>query len=40
MKRGTYKPKPKNEKALKNFLKEKPKKNERSERHTISRCSK
>ena len=40
MKRGTYKPKQKNEKALKNFLKEKPKKNERSERHTISRCSK
>jgi len=40
MKRGKYKPKPKNEKALKNFLEVKPKTNERSKRHTTCRCSK
>jgi hypothetical protein len=35
MSRGNYKPKPKNEKALKSYLK-----NERDKRHNTSRTSK
>tara|TARA_R100000458_G_scaffold41846_1_gene39609 strand:- start:335 stop:475 length:141 start_codon:yes stop_codon:yes gene_type:complete len=40
MKRGNYKPKLKNEKALKTFLDNKTKTNERDKRYSVGRGSK